>query len=396
MHAEPGKLEALRRQTGEAIWEARLKEAREREAIVGRVERAVATGCDFPTAVRRHGRGATPATVRRWADRFRSEGLVGLVSRDHGPRNVALPRPSPQLSLTIPLDAPAPSRRDTGPRRRGKRAHALVKWSGSKAAIAERLAALAPSDFRAYHEPFVGGGALFFRLRPRRAFLSDLNAELMNLYIAARDEPEALISALARHRNTRDHYYAVRGIHPDSLRPIERAARTLFLNRTCFNGIYRVNSHGLFNVPYGKQEHTTFFQPEALRQAHVALAGVRISCCDFVRAAERARPGDFVYLDPPYAAGLRGGQGFTQYQSAGFSDDDERRVADLVRALDRRGCFVMLSSADTVATRALYRGFRIESFTVPRQVGGHVGRRGRAGEIVVRNYGKGSRRPRRR
>jgi DNA adenine methylase len=309
---------------------------------------------------------------------------------------VALPRPPRQQSLAFPPVSRAASRPEAGPRRRGRRPLPLVKWSGSKAAIAEPLAALVPSGFRAYHEPFVGGGALFFRLRPRRAFLSDLNAELTNVYTVVRDQPEALITALARHQNTREHYYAQRGIHPDSLPPIERAARTLFLNRTCFNGIYRVNRDGLFNVPYGKQEHTTFFQPEALRQTHVALAGVRISCCDFARATERARSGDFVYLDPPYVAGLRGGQGFTSYQSAGFGEDDERRVADLVRALDRRGCFVMLSSADTKPIRALYRGFRIESLAVTRQVGGHVGRRGRAREIVVRNYGDDTRRPRRR
>jgi DNA adenine methylase len=323
---------------------------------------------------------------------LRDQGLLGLVDRRHGPRIVAPPRPT-QLSLPIRPVHPVAIRPEPGPRRPGKRPHPLVKWSGSKAAIAGRLAVLAPSAYHAYHEPFVGGGALFFRLRPARAFLSDLNAELTNLYTVARDQTEALIAALARHENVREHYYAVRGIHPDRLPPIERAARTLYLNRTCFNGIYRVNGKGLFNVPYGKQEHTTFFHPEALRQAAVALAGVHVSCCDFARATERARSGDFVYLDPPYVAGLRGGQGFTRYQSAGFREDDERRLAELVRALDRRGCFVMLSSADTKATRALYRGFLIESLTVRRQVGGHVGRRGKAGEIVVRNYGNDARRP---
>jgi DNA adenine methylase len=327
---------------------------------------------------------------------LRNEGLLGLVNRRHGPRIVPLPRPPEQLSLVFPPVSPASSLREAGPRRRGRQALPLVKWSGSKAAIAGRLAELAPRAFRAYHEPFVGGGALFFRLRPGRAFLSDLNAELANLYVVVRDQLEALIAALARHENTPEHFYAVRGIHPDSLRPIERAARTLFLNRTCFNGIYRVNRQGIFNVPYGKQQHTTFFQPEALRQAHVALAGVRISCCDFVQATQRARAGDFVYLDPPYVAGLRGGGGFTHYQREGFDEDDERRVADLVRALDQRGCFVMLSSADTRAIRALYRGYRIESFAVPRRVGGHAGRRGPAGEIVVRNYGDDARRRRRR
>src|SRR6266545_6486529 len=160
---------------------------------------------------------------------------------------------------------------------------------------------------------------------------------------------------------------------PRSRHPaIEAAGPHLFLNRTCFNGIYRVNRHGLFNVPYGSQEHTTFFHPETLRQTHVALTDVDISCRDFSLGAERARSGDFVYVDPPYVTGLRGGQGFTRYQAGGFGEADERRVADMVRVLDRRGCLVMVSGADSEVTRALYQGFRVDSFTVQRKVGGHV------------------------
>lgn len=391
MLGEGSKLDAMRHQLGAAIWEARLGEAREREAIIGRIQVAVAEGYDFATAVRQHGKGAAPATVRSWMVRWRNEGLVGLVNRRRGPATVALPQ---QLSLGIRLTPGTKSPTETRSRKRGPHALPLVKWSGSKAALVGRLSALMPSGFETYHEPFVGGGALFFGLRPKRAFLSDLNAELVNLYVVVRDQPEALIEALGRHENSPGHYYAVRGIHPDSLPSVARGARTLFLNRTCFNGIYRVNRHGLFNVPYGSQQHTTFFHPETLRRTHVTLAGVDISCCDFALGAERARSGDFVYLDPPYATGLRGGRGFMRYQAGGFGEADERRVADLVRVLDRRGCLVMVSSADSEIARTLYQGFRIDSFTVQRRVGGHVGRRGRVGEIVVRNYGDDMLRPR--
>jgi DNA adenine methylase len=287
-----------------------------------------------------------------------------------------------QLSFGSHLDAP----RSTRDRKAGRPALPLVKWSGSKASVVDRLVGLAPAAFGAYHEPFVGGGAVFFALRPKTAFLADLNAELVNLYVIVRDEPEALITALARHDNTAEHYYAVRGIHPDALPSVERAARTLFLNRTCFNGLYRVNRHGLFNVPYGSQPYTTFFYPETLRSTHRALVGVDISSHDFEVSAERARSGDFVYLDPPYTSGLRGGRGSMRYQAAGFSEADEQRLADVVRQLERRGCLVMMSNADSATTRKLYRGFRIDSFSVGRNVGGHVGRRGVAAEIVVRNY----------
>jgi DNA adenine methylase len=178
----------------------------------------------------------------------------------------------------------------------------------------------------------------------------------------------------------------VRGIHPDSLPPVERAARTLFLNRTCFNGLYRVNSQGLFNVPYGSQRDRAFFQPEALRGAHRALAGVRITCADFASSMDHVRPRDFVYLDPPYVSGMRAGAGFASYQAAGFAEQDQRRLATTVRSLDERGAFVMVSNSDGDLPRELYGGLHVETLSVRRQVGGHTGRRGDAAEILVRNY----------
>jgi len=291
-----------------------------------------------------------------------------------------------QLALEAVLEAPSSPRPARPPRgRRGRNLSPLVKWPGSKMLIVKELAALAPLRFARYHEPFVGGGALFFAMRPERSFLSDLNAELVNLYLTVRDEPEALVSALGRHENTRERFYAVRGLDPSALAPVERAARTLYLNRTCFNGLYRVNGRGLFNVPYGDQAREAYFQPDLLRRAHLALRGAEISCEDFAACAERARPGDFVYLDPPYAAGLNGGPGF-KYQPDGFSLEEQHRVADLFRRLDARGCLVMASNADCPLTRELYRGYHVDELRVTRFIGGCLARRGRAAEIVVRNY----------
>jgi DNA adenine methylase len=231
----------------------------------------------------------------------------------------------------------------------------------------------------------VGSGALFFALRPGRAFLGDQNAELVNLYRVVRDEPDALVAALATHRNTREHYHAVRGLHPDSLRPVERAARTLFLNRTCFNGLYRVNHHGVFNVPYGRQAHTTFFHPSAVREASRTLQGAEILCEDFEACAGRARAGDFVYLDPPYPVGLNEAKPL-KYQAGGFGEEEQRRVAALFRVLTGRGCLVMASNADTPLTRQLNEGFEVVALSVARGIGGRGARRGRAAEVLVRNY----------
>jgi DNA adenine methylase len=379
-------LETLRQQLGEAIWEARLAEARAREEAVRNVLAALSSGASFAAAAREHAPQVGVTAVKKWVGRWQAEGLAGLVERRAGaPRAPA--EPSVQLSLGAVLhvvhDAPGQRRpRDARGRRAG-----LLKWSGSKEAVVDQLVAMAPAELGRYHEPFLGGGSLFFALRPKVSFLADTNAELINLYRVVRDEPEPLLDALARHRNTREHFTQVRGLHPDALPPVERAARTLFLNRTCFNGIYRVNSKGIFNVPYGNMPHQGFFVPDAIARAHRSLAGAELSCEDFERCGERARPGDFVYLDPPYPSGLRGeASGLLEYQAGGFSEDDQRRVAALVRRLDQRGVRFMLSNSDCELTRELFTGFCIDTLAVRRNVGGHAGRRGMAREIVVRNY----------
>jgi DNA adenine methylase len=157
------------------------------------------------------------------------------------------------------------------------------------------------------------------------------------------------------------------------------------LNRTCFNGLYRVNSRGLFNVPHGDQAKDAFFRPDLVLHAHRALRGATILCEDFEGCSSRVLPRDFVYLDPPYAASLNGGQAF-QYQADGFGDEEQRRVAELFRRLDRQGAFVMASNADCPFTRSLYHGYRLHELAVTRFIGGRAERRGRAAEIVVTNY----------
>jgi DNA adenine methylase len=377
--------DSLRSQLGDANWATRLAEAREREELVRAVLAATDLGRTFAEAAREHAPHIGAESLRRWVERWQAEGTNGLIDRRRGAPRSEVAAPAAQLSFDAlhasAATAQAPSRRAGSGRRAG-----LVKWSGSKEAVVESLMAMAPARFGRYHEPFVGGGSLFFAMHASASFLSDLNAELINVYTVVRDEPERLLEALARHRNTREHFLEVRGVHPDTLAPVERAARTLFLNRTCFNGIYRVNQKGIFNVPYGNMPDQGFFVPDAIRRAHRALAGAAIACEDFGRCGDRARPGDFVYLDPPYPRGLRGAPDPVAYQAGGFSDDEHRRVAALVRDLDRRGVQVMVSNSDCPLTRELFAGLRIDSLSVRRNVGGHSERRGDTRELVVRNY----------
>jgi DNA adenine methylase len=384
-------LDSLRRQLGDALFEARLAVARTREGILQRLEASRAEGIGLEQAAESIGAGVSSQTLRRWVERWRSFGLAGLVDQHRGPppdpARAARDAAPAQVQLALGGTAEGATRARVAPRprRRGGLSSPLVKWSGSKVAIVDQLISFAPARFERYHEPFVGGGALYFALQPERAILGDRNAELINVYQVVRDEPEALIAAMAVHENTPEHYNRVRGLHPDSLPPVERAARTLFLNRTCYNGLYRVNRHGLFNVPYGNQAHTTFLQPTIIREAHRALRGAEIACEDFEACAGRARAGDFVYFDPPYAASLRDGKPF-DYQAGGFGEDAQRRVAELFRLLARRGCLMMASNADCEFTRRLYAGFEIEALSVRRKIGGRQERRGRAAEIVVRSY----------
>jgi DNA adenine methylase len=284
--------------------------------------------------------------------------------------------------LELPLRPPAEKKTRSRP---GRKPRQLLKWAGSKASMIGALMPRTPASFAVYHEPFVGSGALFFALRPRRAYLSDLNAELINVFEVVRDTPAELIAALEPHVNSREHYQRTRAIHPDSLDPIARAARTLYLNRTGFNGLYRVNSRGLFNVPYGRMKVETFVAPEVIWRSHEALADASLRTCDVAAAAAVAERGDFVYLDPPYTRGL-GGSHTHHYQAGGFDDSEHRRLAQLARDLGARGCRVMVSHAECELVRELYQGFRVDELSVRRRVG-PPGRRGVAGELLIRNYG---------
>ena len=231
----------------------------------------------------------------------------------------------------------------------------LVKWAGGKRLLLRHIVPLI-SDFGAYFEPFLGGGALFFALSPQNSVLADNNAELVNAYLQVRDHCEEVITALERLKNTEQDYYQNRTRAPRS--NVARAVRLLYLTRLSFNGIYRVNLRGVFNVPYGYKTHLLTCDPEQVRRCSRALAEADIRCADFEATVAAARRGDLVYLDPPYTV-AHGNNGFLKYNARIFSWADQIRLARTARELMEKGCKVIVSNAHHESILGLYQGFNV-------------------------------------
>ncbi|RME59899.1 DNA adenine methylase [Candidatus Parcubacteria bacterium] len=275
-------------------------------------------------------------------------------------------------------------------------AQPFLKWAGGKRALLPRIAPLIPSTFRVYHEPFLGGGAVFWELTNRRAretisfqgaILSDSNEELILTYQVVRDSLDALLPLLAEHqkKHSKSHYYTVRALNPATLSPLERAARFIYLNKTCYNGLYRVNRSGKFNVPMGSYKNPKIFMPEILQSASAALQGIKLICQDFTHILEQAQAGDFIYFDPPYVP-LSETSSFTSYTSRNFGRIHHERLAQIFRILDKRGCKIMLSNSDTPFTRALYHEYRCLTVHAPRAINTKPNGRGKISELLVLNY----------
>ena len=261
-----------------------------------------------------------------------------------------------------------------------------MKWAGGKGGLLPQLAPLFPGrPWELYVEPFVGGGAVFFHLLPRRAVLIDHNPELINFYRVVRDELEALLEDLRRHRNAPDYYYRIRAQDPARLSPVQAASRFLYLNKTGYNGLWRVNSKGQHNVPFGRYKNPRIVDEPNLRQVSQALARAEILLGDFSLVLRYAGPGTFVYMDPPYDP-LSETARFTAYTRDGFGPDDQRRLAEVFRELDRRGCLLMLNNSDTPFIRELYRGYDIRVVHARRAINCRGDGRGPVAELVIRNY----------
>ena len=263
----------------------------------------------------------------------------------------------------------------------------IVKWVGGKSKLLGDLIARMPKQYGRYYEPFVGGAALFFRLAPRRAVIADSNHDLIGLYSAVASNVDAVIRRLQHHRDNHDesHYYDMRARWNDrdaSWSPPERAAAFIYLNKTCFNGLWRVNRAGAFNVPIGRYTDPPICVPDALRAAHQLLARAVIRHCDYRTAVADAKPGDLIYFDPPYDP-VTTTANFTSYTADSFGADDQRALADTARELASRGCHVMLSNSDTPFIRSIYKGFNIDRVKCPRAINSNAAKRGDVDELII-------------
>jgi DNA adenine methylase len=268
----------------------------------------------------------------------------------------------------------------------------IVKWAGGKSKLLPKLLEHVPTRIRTYAEPFAGGAALFFALaddRSRtleRAVLADKNEDLVACYRAVRDDVESVITALGGYEYEREQFYHVRDQDPRRMGDTERAARLIYLNRTCFNGLWRVNRDGKFNVPFGRYSRPRIVDADGLRAASLALARAEIRADDFAEVSRTLGAGDFVYFDPPYVP-LSRTASFTAYGADGFRAPDQERLAREVGALAARGVCAMLSNADTEVTRELYRDYAIHLASAPRAINSVASRRGNARELIVTSWG---------
>ena len=312
--------------------------------------------------------------------RQRRAAIEPASGRRAGARTLpARPRPQPRPPLR-PRRAVAPTK--LAP------ASPVVKSVGGKTKLLGELVARMPAAYDRYYEPFAGGAALFFRAAPARAVLNDDNVDLVATYRALAADADAVIRRLAIHRthHGRTHYYAVRARWNDpdvAWTPADRAAAFIYLNKTCFNGLWRVNRAGKFNVPMGRYQDPPICVPEILGSAAGVLARADLRCGDFRAAVVDAGPGDFLYFDPPYDP-VTATANFTSYTAGSFGPDDQRALAHLARALVARGCMVMLSNSDTPFIRGLYKGMRIDRVRCPRAINSDPTRRGDVDEVVIR------------
>ena len=273
-------------------------------------------------------------------------------------------------------------------------ARPFLKWAGGKSQLLAQYNELFPKTYRNYYEPFLGGGAVFFNLRPKRSFLSDINLEIINVYRCIRDQVDEIITQVHHHylHHDESYYYDVRSRIDETAEwfwvgnNVERAARILYLNKTCFNGLYRENSKGHFNVPIGRYKNPSIYDPDLLRACAKQLKTARIEPVGFEDVLRRARSSnDFVYFDPPYQP-LNQTSNFTSYTRYSFGEADQIRLRDTFERLRDRGVHVMLSNSDCEFIRDLYSGFSIHTIYASRHINSQGSKRGKITEVLITSY----------
>jgi len=272
----------------------------------------------------------------------------------------------------------------------------FIKWVGGKRQLLKQFKLMnlyPPKDFNPikakYFEPFVGGGAVFFDLLPQKAVLSDLNDELVITYNVIKGDVEKLIKSLKKHKHNKDYFLKIRAKDTKKLSDIERASRFIYLNKTCFNGMYRVNKSGKFNVPFGSQSNPLICDEKNLLKVRDALKNVKIVEQDYKQVLKEAKKGDFVYFDPPYYP-LNRTSSFTGYTADSFLEKEQEELRDTYLELHKKGCFVMLSNSNTEFINKLYSGLdkkiKVCKVDASRMINSDATKRGKIKEVLVINY----------
>ena len=276
------------------------------------------------------------------------------------------------------------------------KAKPFVKWAGGKRQIIDELKKYIPDDFNTYYEPFIGGGALLFELAPKKAVINDSNAELMNVYQVLCDDSKfkkmcrVLNNYEANH--SEEFFYEIRNKDKNKntfnrLSDYTRAARTIYLNKACFNGLYRVNSKNEFNVPFGKKSKVNTYDGNNLITVsnYLTMNNINILNKDFEEVLKDAKKGDFVYFDPPYDSD---NNIFTSYTEEGFGKEEQRRLAKVFKELDKKGVYVMLSNHNTTLINELYKDYHIHVIEAKRNINSNGKKRGNVEEVIITNFTK--------
>ncbi|NLJ72868.1 MAG: DNA adenine methylase [Syntrophomonadaceae bacterium] len=268
----------------------------------------------------------------------------------------------------------------------------VVKWVGGKRQLLPEIEKYIPDKISTYYEPFLGGGAVFFHLQRKKAVVNDINEELINLYKVIKDNVDELIEDLQNHENTSDYFYEIRELDRDKeryekLTDIERASRIHYLNKTCFNGLFRVNQQGEFNAPFGKYKNPDFVNAITLKAVsnYFNKANITFRCGDFEEAVKGIRRGSFVYFDPPYDP-VSDSSNFTGYDKGGFDRNEQIRLKKLCDKLNDRDVKFLLSNSATNFIKELYKDYKIETVQAKRAINSKGDMRGEVDEVLVRNY----------
>ena len=275
--------------------------------------------------------------------------------------------------------------------KKSKQLQPFLKWAGGKRQLLPTIRKYIPQYSGSYYEPFIGAGAVLFDIQPPVGIINDSNTELINCYQVVRDSIDELIVNLRQHKNDKDYYYAIRDLdrepHYKKLDPVQRASRIIYLNKTCFNGLFRVNSAGQFNVPFGRYHNPKIVDETVLRAVHRYLAAknVQILNLDFEQSVKNAKKGDFIYFDPPYDP-VSDTSSFTGYDLNGFGKSEQQRLRDVYQKLSDKGCFVLLSNSATDFILNLYQDYSIVKVAATRNINSVATGRGKIDEVLVMNY----------